>query len=98
MRAHLVVEAQKLRHEGAELRLGHDEDVIEHLPTERPDEALREGVHARCARRAPHDARADALEDAREAWTELPIPIADEHLGSAVHRGVAGLLRATRTS
>ena len=76
----LVVEAHKLRDEVAELRFAEDEDVVEQLAAERPDEPFREGVHVGRSGRGPHDARADRLEHAREALAELRVPVADEHL------------------
>jgi hypothetical protein len=95
MRTRLVVEAHKVRHEGAELRPAEDEDMIEQLASESADETLGEGVHVGRSGRGPHDARADRLERAGKAPPELPIAVADEQLRDVpVHRGVPRLLRA----
>jgi hypothetical protein len=73
-----------------------DENVVEHLSSERADEALSKGIHVRRAYRRAHDAHARRPEYASEARTELHVVIADDNLWRAVHCGVPGLRARSR--
>ena len=56
VRTPLVVEAHILCDEAPEVTLADDQDMVEELPAQRADKALRERVHVRCAVRGPYDA------------------------------------------
>ena len=57
MRASCVVEADKLGDQCSQVRLVEDEHMVEQLSSERPDEALREGINAGRPWRRPRDGR-----------------------------------------
>ena len=57
VRARLVVEADVLGEDAPEVVITEDEDVIEHLSSERADKAFSEGIHVRRVYRRAHHAR-----------------------------------------
>src|SRR5215831_1791038 len=94
MRAWLVVEAGVLGHDPSKRFLAYDQDVVEQLPPQGADEALRENVHVWRPRCGSNSACANGFESRREPPSKLCVPIADEQLRGVVHRRVPSLLRA----
>jgi hypothetical protein len=94
VRTRFIVETDVFGDDAPEVILTEDEDMVEHLSTERAGEAFSEGVHVRRAYRRAHDSHARRPQYANEVRSELGVVVADDNLWYAIHGGVPGLLRA----
>lgn len=82
----VVVEADVVPDEPEQMPLANDDDVIEQLASERPDEPLGEAVLPRRTRRDPQLLESHAGEPLVEHGAEDPIAITDDALGDHVRR------------
>ena len=78
MRARLIEERRVVREHAAQVRLIHDERVVEALGAGRADPALRVRIGIGRAVGRAHDRDALAGEDHVEGWRELRVAIVDE--------------------
>jgi hypothetical protein len=97
VRTVVVVEADVVSNEPEQVPLAEDDDVVEQLASDRPDEPLGKAVLPGRARRDPELLEAHAKEPLFEHGAEDPIAIADDALGDDVGRyGLDHLLRRPR--
>ena len=92
-----IVVPDVLAQHGGEVPWSDDQEVVETLPAQRPDEPFRDRVRPRCPYRSADDPYVGTGEDRVEGGSELAVPVADqepEPVGALaeIHQQVAGLL------